>query len=182
MSDDTTHSGRRPDRAAFVIAALLAAVAVVVAIDTYNLPEGVATYSRIGPRAFPYAIAAGLALLAVTTALDAWRGAFPEREPDDYRPLAWIVGGLVTQLVLISFTGFAFATGAVFAATARAFGYRPLWISYPVGVVLSLAIWLAFAEGLNLVLPAGPPELFAREQFRALIDLLSGAGPALTSA
>ena len=181
MSDETTQSGRRPDRAAFVIAALLAAVAVVVAVDTYNLPEGVATYSRVGPRAFPYAIAAGLALLAIATALDAWRGAFPGREPDDYRPLAWIVGGLVVQLALVSFAGFSVATGAVFAATARAFGYRRLWISYPVGVVLSLAIWLAFADGLNLVLPAGAPEMFAREQFRALIDLF-GAGPALTSA
>jgi putative tricarboxylic transport membrane protein len=182
VSDETTQGERRPDRAALVIAALLAAVAAVVAADTYNLPEGVATYSRIGPRAFPYAIAAGLALLAVATALDAWRGAFPEREPDDYRPLAWIVGGLVAQLALISFTGFSVATGAVFAATARGFGYRPLWISYPAGVVLSLAIWLAFAEGLNLVLPAGPPEKFLLEQFRGLIDLLSGAGPAPTSA
>jgi putative tricarboxylic transport membrane protein len=181
VSDETTQSGRRPDRAAFFIAALLAAVAVVVAVDTYNLPEGVATYSRIGPRAFPYAIAAGLALLAIATALDAWRGVFPEREPDDYRPLAWIVGGLVVQLALVSFTGFSVATGAVFAATARAFGYRRLWISYPVGVILSLAIWLAFAEGLNLVLPSGPPEKFVLEQFRALIGLFS-AGPALTAA
>jgi putative tricarboxylic transport membrane protein len=181
VSDATTQSERRPDRAAFVIAAILAVLAAVVAVNTYNLPEGVATYSRIGPRAFPYAIAGGLALLAIATALAAWRGDFPERERDDYRPMAWIVGGLVVQLALISFTGFAVATGAVFAATARAFGYRRLWLSYPIGFVFCLAIWLAFAEGLNLVLPAGAPEIFAREQFRALIGLFS-AGPALTAA
>jgi putative tricarboxylic transport membrane protein len=178
VNDNTTSSERRPDRAAFVIAALLAVLAATVAVNTYNLPEGIATYSRVGPRAFPYAIAAGLALIAAATALDAWRGAFPEREPDDYRPMAWIVGGLVAQLALISFTGFAVATGGVFAATARAFGRGPVWLTYPIGFLFSLAIWLAFAEGLNLVLPSGAPEKFALEQFRILIDLLFGAAPA----
>jgi putative tricarboxylic transport membrane protein len=182
VSDNTTQGGRRLDRAALVIAILLAALAIVVAVDTYNLQQGVATYSRIGPRAFPYTIAACLALLAAATAVAAWRGDFPARERDDYRPMAWIVGGLVVQLALISYTGFSVATGAVFAATARAFGRGPLWFTYPIGVVLSLAIWLAFAQGLNLVLPSGPPERFALEQLRALIDLLRGEAPALTAA
>jgi putative tricarboxylic transport membrane protein len=77
VSDNTTQGGRRLDRAALVIAILLAALAIVVAVDTYNLQQGVATYSRIGPRAFPYTIAACLALLAAATAVAAWRGDFP---------------------------------------------------------------------------------------------------------
>ena len=72
--------------------------------------------------------------------------------------MAWIVGGLVAQIVLLPYAGFSIATGAVFAATARAFGRGPLWFTYPVGVVMSLAIWLFFSKGLQLVLPAGPLE------------------------
>ncbi len=151
-------SVRRPDWAAFVIAAALAALAAVIAIDTYNLPEGIASYSRVGPRAFPYAIAAAMAVLAGATAITAWRGKFPDRPKDEYGPLYWIVGGLLVQLALIGWAGFAIATGAVFAATARAFGRGPLWLTYPVGVGISLAIWLAFAKGLSLILPAGPLE------------------------
>ncbi len=151
-------SERRLDRAAFGIAVALAAVAIVIAVDTYNLPEGIASYARVGPRAFPYAIAAAMAVLAIATAIAAWRGKFPERPKDEYGPFYWIVGGLLVQLALIGWAGFAIATGAVFAATARAFGRGPLWMTYLIGVGISLAIWLAFAKGLSLVLPAGPLE------------------------
>ena len=53
-------TGRRPDRAALVIALALIALGAVVAWDAAHMRTGVAAYSRIGPRAFPYAIAAGL--------------------------------------------------------------------------------------------------------------------------
>jgi putative tricarboxylic transport membrane protein len=178
VSDTPANQERRPDRAALVIAALLAGLAVVIAINTYNLPSGVASYSRIGPRAFPYAIAGCLALVALATLRAALKGEFPAREKDEVSPILWIVGGLVVQIALIGYTGFAFATGAVFAATAMAFGRGPLWFTYPVGVVLSMAIWLAFATGLNLVLPAGAPEHFMLDLFRSLGAMLSGGGPA----
>lgn len=149
---------RRLEGAAFVIAVALATLAVVIAVDTYNLPEGIASYARVGPRAFPYAISAVMGMLALATAIAAWRGKFPERPKDEYAPLFWIVGGLVLQLLLIGWAGFAIATGAVFAATAQAFGRGPLWTTYPIGVGISLLIWIAFAKGLNLILPAGPLE------------------------
>lgn len=178
MSDTPAKEERRPDRAALVIAALLAGLAALIAFNTYNLPSGVAGYSRIGPRAFPYTIAACLGLIALATIRAALRGEFPPREKDEVRPILWIVGGLLVQIALIRFTGFAFATGAVFAATAMAFGRGPLWFTYPVGVILSMAIWLAFATGLNLVLPAGPPEHFMLDLFRSLVATLAGGGPA----
>ena len=56
-----------------------------------------AQYARVGPTAFPYVIAAGLALLAVGTAVSALRGGFPAREADQLGPILWIVGGLVAQ-------------------------------------------------------------------------------------
>jgi putative tricarboxylic transport membrane protein len=33
-----------------------------------------------------------------------------------------------------------------------------MWITFPVGVVFALLVWLMFAKGLQLTLPAGPLE------------------------
>jgi putative tricarboxylic transport membrane protein len=149
---------RRPDRAALVIAVLLVALGIIVAWDAATMRSGVAGYSRVGPRAFPYAIAAGLAILGVLTAIQAIREGAVSREADDWRPMAWIVGGLLAQIALLPFAGFSIATGAVFAATAKGLGRGPLWLTYPFGVAFSLAVWLFFSKALQLVLPAGPLE------------------------
>jgi putative tricarboxylic transport membrane protein len=149
---------RRPDWATLAIAAFLLALAAVVAWDVAHMRTGVATYSRIGPRAFPYAVAIGLTALAALTAVQAFRAPGPPPERDAVAPMAWIVGGLIAQIVLLPYTGFSIATGAVFAATARAFGRGPLWLTYPAGVTLALSIWLFFNKALQLVLPAGPLE------------------------
>ena len=106
----------------------------------------------------PHVVANGLALLAVWTAFEAWRGDFPEREHQEIAPVAWIIGGLAGQMLLLPTLGFSIATGVLFAATARAFGKRQLWFSLPIGIAISLAVWLVFALLLQLSLPAGPLE------------------------
>jgi len=150
-------AGRRPDRAALVIAVVLAVVAGVIAWSTAGGTVG-GGYARIGPTAFPYVIAAGLFGLALWTAIAAWRGDFPEREPQELGPLAWIVGGLVAQMLLLTTAGFSIATGILFAATARGLGRGPLWFTVPLGIVLAFVVWLIFAKLLQLSLPAGPLE------------------------
>jgi putative tricarboxylic transport membrane protein len=158
LGGGTPSQERRADRAALVIALLLIAAGAVVAWDVAHMRAGVAAYSRIGPKAFPFAIAAGLVGLGVLTAIQAFREHAPPVERAEWPPMAWIVGGLIVQIVLLPYAGFAIATGAVFAATAKAFGRGLLWFTYPVGVVMSLAIWLFFSKALQLVLPAGPLE------------------------
>jgi hypothetical protein len=148
---------RRPDRAALVIAAGLLVAAGVIFADTASMGTA-ASYARVGPKVFPYVVAAGLALLAVGTAVKAWRGGFPERERDELPPILWIVGGLLAQMLLLTLAGFSIATGLLFAATARGFGRGPLWMTVPIGIVLSFVIWLIFARVLQLSLPAGPIE------------------------
>lgn len=148
---------RRPDRAALVIAVGLAALAAVIAWDTAHLRVA-ASYARVGPKAFPYAVAAGLVLLSAGTAVKAWRGGFPAREHDAPAPILWIVGGLAAQMLLLKTAGFSIATGVLFAATARGFGRGPLWMTVPVGIAISLVIWVLFARVLQLSLPAGPLE------------------------
>ncbi|WEX09746.1 tripartite tricarboxylate transporter TctB family protein [Chelativorans sp. AA-79] len=149
--------GRRPDRAALVIAAALGIAAGVIAWSTAGSTMG-GGYARVGPTTFPYIVAGALFILAIWTAIAAWRGDFPEREPQELGPMAWIVGGLVAQMLLLTTAGFSIATGLLFAATARSFGRGPLWVTVPMGIVLAFGIWLIFAKLLQLSLPAGPLE------------------------
>lgn len=159
MSEANTSSTetRRPDGAALVIALVLAALAALIFWDVDRLSD-VVGYSPVGPGTVPKWIAFGLAGLSVWTAIAAFRRDFPEREHQEVAPVAWIVGGLVGQMLLLSTLGFSIATGVLFAATARAFGKRQLWFSLPIGIGISLAVWLIFALLLQLSLPAGPLE------------------------
>ncbi|KFC68423.1 Tricarboxylate transport protein TctB [Devosia sp. LC5] len=157
MSSGEPNLSRRPDGAALVIAAILAAIAVVIIWQTsqMRLPP---VQARVGPTVFPYIIAGGLLLLSVGTVVSAFRHGFPAREADNYRPIMWIVAGLVAQLLLLSTAGFSIATGVLFAFTAKAFGRGPLWQTIPIGAVFAFLVWFAFAKGLQLSLPSGPLE------------------------
>jgi putative tricarboxylic transport membrane protein len=148
---------RRPDGAALVIAALLAGLAAMIFWQTKAMPVS-AQYTRVGPTTAPYVISGFLAVLAVGHVLMAFRHGLPEREADRTGPMLWIVVGLVLQLLLLKPLGFAIATGFLFAFAARGFGRGPLWLTVPIGIALSLVIWLIFAGLLKLSLPAGPLE------------------------
>jgi putative tricarboxylic transport membrane protein len=147
----------RPDWPVVVIGLALLAVAAVVGWEAHRVSSHAVTYG-LGPTAFPAAVAVLLAVLGAATVVAGWRGTFPEREHDEAGPVLWIVAGLVAQMLLISYTGFSIATGILFAATARGMGRGPLWLTVPVGVVLSLIVWTIFAKLLRLNLPAGPLE------------------------
>lgn len=155
--EPSANPSRRPDGAALIIALILIAIAALLAFDTSRLGGGGA-YARIGPATVPYAIAACLAGLSIWTLIAAFRRDFPEREPQEFAPVLWIVGGLVAQMVLIKFTGFSIATGILFAMTARGFARINFAIVLPAGIILSGLIWLIFAKLLQLSLPAGLPE------------------------
>ena len=150
-------SSRRPDGAALVIAALLGGLAVIVFWQTQAMPVA-AQYAKVGPTTLPYAMSGFLALLAIGHVFSALRHGMPEREADRVGPMLWIIGGLVAQMLLLTTAGFALATGLLFACTARGFGKGPLWFTVPLGIVVSLVIWLIFSGLLNLSLPAGPLE------------------------
>jgi Tripartite tricarboxylate transporter TctB family. len=157
MTTGASKPTRRPDGAALVIAAILGGLAAVIVWQTMQMRVP-PVQQRVGPTVFPYIVAAGLALLAVGTLVSALRNGFPERSRDDYRPIFWVVGGLVAQILLLSTAGFSIATGVLFAFTARAFGRGPLWQTIPIGIVFSFLVWFIFARGLQLSLPQGALE------------------------
>jgi putative tricarboxylic transport membrane protein len=148
---------RRPDTAALVIAVLLAALAAVIFWQTRQMPVA-AQYARVGPTTALYVVSGFLAALAVGHVVAAFRHGLPPREADRPGPMLWIVGGLVAQMLLLRPLGFSIATGILFACAARGFGRGPLWLTLPLGVALSFAVWLIFAGLLELSLPAGPLE------------------------
>ncbi|WP_108395522.1 tripartite tricarboxylate transporter TctB family protein [Devosia submarina] len=157
MSLGEPNLSRRPDGAAFVIALVLAAIAAVIIWQT-SLMRVPPIQAKVGPTVFPYVIAAGLLVLSFATAISAFRGQFPVREKINYGPIAWIVGGLLAQLLLISWAGFSIGTAVLFGFVAKGFGRGPLWLSVPIGFVLAFAIWFIFSRGLQLSLPTGPIE------------------------
>jgi putative tricarboxylic transport membrane protein len=147
----------KPDLAGLAIAAALLVAAVTVLWDTEGLSLG-STYG-IGPKAMPYVIAVGLAVLAVANAAMAWRGGFPPREDFDARAIVLILGGFAVLIAIIDFGGgFIPATAILFAATAAAFGRRAFHIDLAVGAALAVAVFLLFDKLLTLSLPAGPIE------------------------
>ena len=157
MTTGSSNLSRRPDGAALVIALILAGIAGVI-VWQMSLMRVPPIQQRVGPTVFPYFIAGGLFLLSLGTLVSALRGAFPARESGSFAPMLWIVGGLVTQILLLSTAGFAIATGLLFAFTAKGFGRGPLWQTIPIGIIFSLIVWFIFARGLQLSLPAGPLE------------------------
>lgn len=161
MTTDTDNSSnetaRRPDWAALAFAPVLMVIAAVIFFDVNRL-EGSGGYSRIGPATAPKMVAFCLLGLAIWTVFAAFRGDFPERDRQEISPVAWIVGGLAMQMMLLTTMGFSIATGLLFALTAAGFGKRKFWFSIPLGIGMAFVVWMAFSQLLKLSLPAGPLE------------------------
>lgn len=118
----------------------------------------------VGPRVFPYVIGTVTVLLGVLLALATLRGDVPEaeggedvdlRQPADWLTVLKLVGVLMVTVLTISFLGWAITGAILFAGSAWSLGSRTLVRDVIVGVVLSVASWYAFHEGLGVILPAG---------------------------
>jgi len=148
---------RRADPAGLAVAALLALAAAVIVFDTGRLELG-QTYG-VGPRAMPYVVAAGLALLALGNLVIGLRGGVPARESADLKTLLLILGGLAAVIALIGLGGgFIPAVTLLFAMTAAAFGRVNFFADLAIGFALAIIVYLVFDKLLSLSLPAGPLE------------------------
>jgi len=149
---------RRFELGGFIIAVGLAALALVIRIDASRMPAAPA-YARIGPDAAPNVVALGILVLAIATAVAAWRGQIPKPETADWSPVLIILAGVIALILIIAFGGgFIVASAVLFMATSRAFGRRALAVDFAIGFVLALVTYLAFAKLLALSLPSGPLE------------------------
>jgi putative tricarboxylic transport membrane protein len=150
----TTIRGLRLGEA--VLAVFVLGLGVFIAVETAMLRAGPG-YSAIGPKLFPWLVAAGLLLVGVALLYEARAG--PVAQPVgfelDLPPALAVTAGLVLQMVLMKPAGFVIASAVLFVAVAYAFGSRRLARNAAVGLALCTATYVAFTRGLGLVLPAG---------------------------
>ena len=157
----------RPDRAVLAVGVGVVALGAVVGWEAWRVSGRLVRYG-ISPYVVPALVAVVLVGLGIGILVAGLRGTFPERDKDEIGPILWIVAGVVAQLLLLRTAGFSVATGLLFAATARSMGRGPLWLTIPVGVAISLAIWVIFTQLLSLSLPAGPIETTVLSLLRRL--------------
>lgn len=118
------------------------------------------TYARVGPRFFPYLVAAGLIVVGAALAWRAWRGLDSDADPVGAGPpdrlgMALLAGGLVLQSLVIDWIGFVLAATLTFVLTAAGFGSRRWLLNLAVGFVLAALSYAGFTRVLGLSLPAG---------------------------
>lgn len=162
---------RRSVRTESALALAVAALAGVLLVGIRDVSFGVG-YDRIGPRFFPYLVAAGLLLIGAVLAGSALRHRRAALTTDarsyvvsgfrrtmtprlNARAIVWLGAGLLLNLALFETAGFILAATVQFCLVARAFhSIRPAR-DVGAGVVLSTLVYILFSRGLGLTLPAG---------------------------
>jgi putative tricarboxylic transport membrane protein len=150
----TTARGLRLGEA--ILAAFVLGLGLFIAVETAMLRTGPG-YAAIGPKLFPWLVAAGLLLVGAALLYEARAGAVahPAGFDLDLPPALMVSAGLVLQMILMRPAGFVIASTVLFVAVTRAFGSRRLVLNVAVGLVLCMATFVAFRWGLGLILPAG---------------------------
>lgn len=134
----------------------LGLVAVGIAIGAMTLGIKVPKiHAKVGPTVFPWVVAGGLVLIGGTLAWRAWRERTGPAPPRDWMALVILALGLLQQIVFVTWAGFVPTAAVLFASVAVAFGRRRPLADLAIGLVLSLAVYLAFTRLLDLSLPAG---------------------------
>lgn len=134
----------------------LLALSVFLLVETLRMPD--VTRSAVGPKLFPFVIAAGLAAVGVAMLREARAGRTPHAAAGlemDWPALGLVAAGLAIQFLTVEWVGWAPAATALFAAAARAFGERRLTVNLALGAALAAATYFAFTAGLGLNLPVG---------------------------
>jgi len=146
------------------LVALLVVFYGIYLINGASLIRVLPVYSRIGPRFFPYLVGVGAVVCGVLLLIGALRGFKSEPEGgedvdpevrDNLRPVLVIAVALTAGAALMKPAGFVSAATLIFSGVALAFGSRRQLRDLAIGLLLSLAAYLAFTRLLSLTLPAG---------------------------
>lgn len=174
-NDSQEAAGPRLAMPEFLIGLGLLACAAVVLWQTLAIPVS-PMYSKVGPTVFPYMTMAGLALLAVLLMVAGIRGGWqPDEEkeaPSDWKALAFVIAGLVANVLLIQPLGFTAASVVMFVLVCFGFGSRRPLRDALIALVLALAAYFGFARALGVNIGAGIIE----NSLNVGIDFVLGLG------
>lgn len=150
-------TARHVDPAGLITAGLLLLLSGVIVWDTLTLQ--LTSVYGVGPKAMPFIVAGGLALLSFGNLVLGLRGGVSALEEINNTAILRILGGLAALIAVIGYGfGFIIASALLFAMTASAFGRKAFHIDALIGLTLATVIYLVFTKLLALSLPAGPLE------------------------
>lgn len=133
----------------------LMVLAVGVAAEGATITSGFG-YDTVGPRAFPYMIAAGLFASGLSILMAGAKGAPAEMPPGGHWiAVAAISLALILQMLLVPPLGWIPVSTVAFAVVARVFGRPNMVQNLLFGLVLAGATFLLFNYGLGFRLPVG---------------------------
>lgn len=159
----TSHAQKVPAwRAPLVVGLILLTLASATLLDAFRVSSG--TGPGVGPSVAMKLIAGLLGVLGIAHLFTAWgqrrqHCALPDGDTWNPVSLAWVLGGLVAQIVILAIGG-GFIAGAtvLFVCTAIGFGRALLSLGPVIGLALSVFVYVFFTKALSLTLPAGPLE------------------------
>lgn len=132
------------------------ALGLFVAVETALLDVG-PSHAAVGPRLFPFLIAAGLIVVGGALLREALFGHIAHEGgwELDWAAVGLVSVGLIIEMLLIDWAGWIIAATLLFMFAARAFMSRRLAIDAIIGVVLTSLTFVIFSYGLDLTLPSG---------------------------
>lgn len=140
------------------IALGMVALAAVMVWQVFEIPVS-PLYAKVGPTVMPFFAALGLGFLGLLLLASAVRGGWQTEEEREARPdwhaLAWIIAGLILNVLLIGPAGFTLASVILYVCVARGFGSHNTPRDAGFGLTFALIAYFGFAKTLGINIGAG---------------------------
>ena len=139
-----------------VLGGVVLALGAFIAFETSQM-EVAPTQAAVGPRMFPFLVAAGLLIVGAALLREAFFGHIAHEGGFelDWMAVVLISVGLVAELLLMEQVGWVPAAAVLYFLGALAFGDRRYVITALIALVLAGITFVTFNYGLDLSLPSG---------------------------
>ena len=157
------NSNKSAAKGELVFTSFLFVVAVVVLVDTFGMTKSNAV-GFVGPEVFAYIVGGLLLVLSGAQIIAVLRGerGTPEGveggvavSDPNWKAFGLLAAALVLYSLLMPILGFPIMGAVLYFMVAKAIGAKHNLRTLGIAVLLSIAIFFAFNEGLNLQLPSG---------------------------
>lgn len=157
------NSNKTAAKGELVFTSFLFVVAVTVLVDTFNIKKSNAV-GFVGPEVFAYIVGGLLLVLSGAQIIAVIRGerGTPEGveggvavSDPNWKAFGLLAGALVLYAFLMPIVGFPIMGAVLYFLVAKAIGAKRNLRTAIIAVLLSIAIFFAFNEGLQLQLPSG---------------------------